>query len=224
VIRIGFITGIQKEAAILRENSNLLKSDITCAGANTERAYQLAGTLVENGCDVLVSFGIAGALGPTLNPGDLVFPNSVLDADGNTYKIDTTWRETVISHLKAIKINSNGPLFGSEKIISTAREKQDFNQTLGAVAVDMESLGVAKAADENTIPFIVIRAISDAAGQNLPTATFNAIDEKGNIQTAKILGKLAKNPRDIANLIKLASNSRRAFASLRRVAALGFDF
>ncbi|MBT3989066.1 MAG: phosphorylase [Rhodospirillaceae bacterium] len=220
--RIGFITGIEKEAAILRGKTEIPEIDICCAGASTDDACRLASKLVQNGCELLISFGVAGALSPKLKAGDLVLPRSVVDGRGEILATDLLYHKKLTSHLSQRMALSDGNLYGSTALISDAIEKRRLHQTLGSVAVDIESLGIAKAAREQGCPFLIVRAISDTAEQNLPAACLNAIDGGGEIQISKVLLDLAKNPTDLPDLIRLGNNSRKAFATLGRVAALGF--
>ena len=219
--RIGFITGIKKEAEILLGYPN---AKIVCAGAKTDNAYAQANSLIKNGCEILISFGVAGALDPSLNAGDIVLPRSVIHKDGTVFKTASDLHQKSSSHMSEKFSPSNGPIFGSTTLISNSAEKQRLFQSHGTIAVDMESLGVAKAAQENDCPFLAIRAISDTAQQNLPAASLQAIDQDGNIKIARVLKELAKKPSDLPALLKLGGNSSKAFASLRRVAALGLGF
>jgi adenosylhomocysteine nucleosidase len=222
VVRIGFITGIEKEAAIIREKTSY--SDILCAGANSDNAYRQANELAKNGCDILVSFGVAGALDPMLTSGDIILPRSVTNETGITFEVDLDLNQIVTSHLSEYFKISSGILYGSNTVISDADEKQKLNHSLGTTAVDMESFGVAKAAQENDCPFLIVRAIADMAQQSLPAASLHAIDQNGNIKIGQVMIDLAKKPSDLWGLIKLGSNSRKAFASLSRVALFGFGF
>ena len=140
-MRIGFITGIEKEAAILREKTSY--SDIACAGANSDNAYHQAIKLVKNNCDILISFGVAGALDPMLTPGDVILPRSVTNESGTIFEVDLDLYQTVTSHLSENFKVSSGTLYGSNTTISDTAEKQRLNQSLGTTAVDMESFGVA---------------------------------------------------------------------------------
>ncbi|MBT7953824.1 MAG: hypothetical protein HN731_01420 [Rhodospirillaceae bacterium] len=221
VTNIGFITGIHKEAAILQKFSGIENSNIKCAGANSDRAYKLASDLAVGGCEVLISFGVAGALDPALNPGDLIVPDQVLETNHTPYETST---DQLKSHLRSRVDIRSGSLLGSNKLIASATEKLSQHQSTGAVAVDMESLAVAKAARDRGLPFLVIRAVSDTADQDLPSAVFHAIDDRGNPRIGAILSALAKKPHELTSLIKLAGNSNKAFETLRRVAAFGFDF
>lgn len=221
VTRIGFITGIQKEAAILKKNSGTQKSDIKCAGANSKRAYNLASNLAQGGSEMLISFGVAGALDPSLNPGDLIIPDQIIGLNNGA---KNTSKDHLIFHLGSCLDYRNGSLLGSEKLVTTAAEKLSLYKTTGAVAVDMESLSVATAACDHGLPFLVIRAISDTADQDLPSVTFKAIDEQGYSQLGAIIFELSKKPNELPGLIRLARNSTKALDTLRSVAALGFHF
>lgn len=220
--RIGFITGLEKEAALLRENPAYAKSDIACAGAKSENAYALASNLAEAGCEVLISFGVAGALDPRLKAGDVILPRSVINEAGRVFETDPDHHQKLMSHLSQRLNVSDGSSYGSDNIISEASEKQRLNRSSGAVAVDIESLGIAKAAQKLDCPFLIVRAILDTADQNLPATSLGAIDDDGNIKISRILNGLARNPAELPGLLRLAGNSHKAFASLSRVAALGF--
>ena len=220
VSRIGFITGVQKEAEILRKISGTQNSEIRCAGANSDRAYKLASDLAEDGCELLISFGVAGALDPSLFPGDLIAPDRVLAADSSLFETSV---DQLKSHFGSRVDFKSGPIFGSKKLIATAAEKQSLHNSTAAIAVDMESLAVATAACDYELPFLVIRAISDLANQDLPTAVLQAIDDQGNTHMGAIILELIKKPQELPDLMKLAGNSSKAFATLRRVAALGFE-
>jgi|TARA_B100000315_G_C14582523_1_gene591263 adenosylhomocysteine nucleosidase len=221
VKRIGFITGIQKEAAILRKNSGIQKSDVKCAGANSDRANELASDLAQDGCDALISFGVAGALDPTLRPGDLIIPDQVISTNGDSFE---TSKDQLISHLGSRFIFKRGSLLGSDNLIASVTEKQALHKSTGSIAVDMESIGVAQAARGHGLPFLVIRAISDAADQDLPAASYQAVDDQGNIRIGSILLELVKNPSGLPDLIKMSGDSGKAFDTLRRVAALVIDY
>jgi len=222
VERIGFITGIEKEAEILRKIARYPNHDIACAGANSTKAYNQANELAKNGCNILISFGIAGALDPRLKSGDLVLANSLVNAEATTFVPDARQGQKLNIHLSTNLNISNSKFFGSTELISNAEKKQRLFKLHSASAVDMESLGVAQAAQENKCPFLIIRAIADTAYQNLPGASFQSIDKNGNIKIRSILWDLAKHPNDLPGLIKLAYSSRKALTSLSRVAMLGF--
>ena len=56
-------------------------------------------------------------------------------------------------------------LISVDRIVQTAAEKKDLART-GALAVEMEAAGVARASEELGIPFYCVRAVSDLADED----------------------------------------------------------
>jgi nucleoside phosphorylase len=220
--QIGFITGIKKEAIILQKMPLYTNSNIIWMENKKENAYTLAKALVKNGCNILISFGYAGALDPQLSAGDLVIPKSVIDAKNNIFRTDRELHEKISGHFSnKIKLSS-GRLFGSETIIWDAEEKKRVLKRYNTETVDMESLGVAQAAIENKCSFLIVRAISDTAKQNLPKHTLKSFNLNNSIKISSILIDLAKNPNEIPSLLELVQNIQKAHKCLQNVAKLGF--
>ena len=220
--KIGFITGLEKEAIILQKIVHYAKSEIIWVGNKQGSAYAQANTLVKNGCEILISFGIAGALDPQLSAGDLVIPKSVTDAKCNTFRTDYNLHQQISHHFSNKFKVSSGTLFGSETIIWDADEKKRLFDEYNTKIVDMESFGVARAANENNCSFLIVRSISDIANQSLPKESLKSIDLNNNIKLGNILIDLAKNPNELPSLLRLAQNSRKAHVCLQKVAKLGF--
>ncbi len=220
--QIGFITGIKKEAEILRNTSHYSQSNIICVDNQKGNAYTEANKLAKNGCSTLISFGLAGALDPKLAVGDIIIPKSVADAEGNIFKPGYDLHQKIAKHLsKTFKV-SDGRLFGSEAIIWNTKEKKRIFQIHKAATVDMESFGVAKAATENNCPFLIVRVISDTANQGLPVKSLASIGQNDNINPGQILKDLTKNLNEFPSFLRLAFNSHKAFLRLTNVAQLGF--
>lgn len=78
----------------------------------------------------------------------------------------------------------------------------------------MESAAVASAAAETGIPFAAMRAISDAAEEELGFSLEEFTDSEMNIKMTKILVTVAKKPWIIPQLLRLARNSNAAGKSL----------
>ena len=222
-MKIGFITGIRKEAIILQKIPNYTESKIVWVQNKQGNAYTQANRLVKNGCNILISFGYAGALDPQLSAGDLVLPKSVIDAKDNIFRTDKELHKKISGHFSNEIALSHGRLFGSDTIIWDAEEKKRVLDQYNTQTVDMESLGVAQAASENNCSFLIVRAISDTAKQDLPKNTLKSINLNNNIKIGSILLDLAKNPNELPCLLRLAQNSQKARRCLQHVAKLGFD-
>ena len=102
----------------------------------------------------------------------------------------------------------------SNRILITTGEKQGA-ATLGD-AVDMESrIVVGRGADKAFARrCVAIRAISDAAQEDLPVDFNEAITPRGDISLKKVFRELARHPQVLASLVRFGVRSRRAAESL----------
>jgi hypothetical protein len=89
-------------------------------------------------------------------------------------------------------------------------------QRTGAVAVDLESGAVARAATKAGIPFIVLRAIADSATRDLPPAARIGLDAQGRATLGTVLGSVLSHPGQLPALIRLALDTRVALKALAR--------
>jgi adenosylhomocysteine nucleosidase len=217
VTRTAFVTGLRAEAKILEtaaKRAHRAPPAIACAGAHAGRAHDGAARLIADGAEAVLSFGLCGGLDPALKPGTLILAESVIDQDGRRFDADPVLRSCLLSRLQAI----GGTLLGSDRPISSAAEKTRLHGTLGAVAVDMESHGVARAAKSLGVPFLAVRAVADPAMRDLPQAALAATGPDGGLRHGAIIGALLCRPWEIAAMIRLGAEARRAFAALERAA------
>jgi hypothetical protein len=73
---------------------------------------------------------------------------------------------------------------------------------------------VLAAAGERSVRTVVIRAVSDAAGADLPLEFDRIFDERGSVSLPKVIGQLGRKPHRIAGLLRLANDSKRAARAL----------
>lgn len=220
--RTGFVTGFLAEQrcleAAFKQHTSTASPRYFCAGASLERAYIGALQLLEDGADALVSFGIAGGLDTTLTPGTIVIATTVIDADGSRWETSTSWRTAAAAILPD---TTAGALVSISTAATTHAEKAQLNRDHQAVAVDMESAGVARAAAEAECPFLVVRVIADPADSSLPSAALHGIDAEGRQRPFRVISKLIMRPWELPGLIRLSNDSQTALRQLGRVAALG---
>ena len=107
-----------------------------------------------------------------------------------------------------------GPVLGAQAILATATQKGRAWSETRAVAVDLESDIVARIATSAGIPFVVVRAIGDAADRELPPAALIQLSEDGTPKLARVLASVLRRPRQLANLVGLARETRRALSAL----------
>src|SRR3954465_3520895 len=157
---LGIVTGMVSEARIFG-------ADVLTVSAGGDAAATRDGiaSLIARGADRLVSFGIAGALDPTLKPGDLIIGSAVRTRDGERQPVDQKWLAHLTTHLAAAGI---ADVVGSTTLAGTAEQKTMPRRDTRPTWVDQESPWVGDAAHASHIPFIVLRAIADRAGDDLP--------------------------------------------------------
>lgn len=211
---IGAVTGLHAEAVLARR----LGMRAACCGPTPARAEDLAADLVEDqGVIALVSFGLCGGLAPWLTPGTLVVADTVLTEDEAPYPTDADWRRALLDRLPGAV---TGPVLGLERVVTSVAEKADLFAETGALAVDTESTGVAAAAARAGVPFLVLRAVADTAGEALPRAALVGVKDDGRVAVGAALAATLRHPAEIPLLIRTARASRAAMKALLRGGAL----
>jgi adenosylhomocysteine nucleosidase len=223
VSRLGVVVGYRAEARCL------IGPDlrVSCSGADPQRARMAAGRLCDEGVAGLVSFGLAGGLAADLASGDLLLPQAVILPDGGTIMPEAAWRGRLAATLERAGLRArSAPIVGRERIVATREAKRALLAQTGAVAVDMESHGVAEVAARFGLPFLVVRAVADRSDQVIPRAALGAIDANGDVRYLTLFGRLIRRPRELWPMIDLGRSSSRGLTTLSRVALLapGLDF
>ena len=176
---------------------------------------------VAGGARALISFGIAGALAPSLAPGTLVVAGGVCAADAAPgLATDARWSAAL---LRLIPDAVLGDLYGSDMILADARHKAGLHARSGAVAVDMESHVAARIAAAHGLPFAVLRAVADPSDRNLPPAALVGMRSEGGVDIAAVLLSLASSPGQIGALLRIALDARAALSALARGRRLAGD-
>ncbi len=192
------ICGLKREARLLEKASVHV-----AVGGGFEVAPDIRG---------IISIGIAGALAPEMEVGDVVIAERVVTAC-EAFETDAKWTARLAASFPNATI---GAILGRGTIADTAEVKALLHDATGAVAVDMESHLAADAALTHGLPFAALRVISDRADQSLPPAALVAMNPDGSIALGRVLWSVAKGPGQIGALIRTGRESDRAFAQLLR--------
>lgn len=192
-----------------------------CAGLGPARAYAAARGLIGEGAGAILSVGLAAGLDPGLAGGALVLGNEVVAPDGGRYGCEPRLRAGLLERLHAAGLEvAVGAVAGVDRPLLRPEEKARLFAAAGAKAADMESHGVARAAAEVGVPFLVLRAVADPADLALPRLADEALRPDGSLRPVRALMGLGSRPWELGRLLALACASRRAFAALRGVAPL----
>ncbi len=193
---------------------------VSYSGAGASNAQAAARLLVEQGATRLISWGCAAALSDTLQSGDLVLADSLIDATGYVdanFGVSPEWHSFSKARLSThLKVHT-GSLIESHGIVEAISKKKRIHQQTGAVALDMESVAIAKVAGQNGLPFLAIRAIADPVNMNLPKAISYSLNKDGDIALTRLLLFVALHPNELAGLIKLGLHFNAAKKTLRLV-------
>jgi len=132
--------------------------------------------------DALICTGVAGAVNPRLQTGDVVISEKALEHDFNPgdpkllKKFRKRWLEADSGLVKlaleaakelnlADRCRPGKVLTGDQAIVSQDR-RQWLWKTFAGDCVDMESAAVAQVCQMNGVPWVIVRAISDSAEED----------------------------------------------------------
>jgi hopanoid-associated phosphorylase len=200
------VVGMTREAKILDGGPVLV------GGGDAGALAKKLDAALRRGVAGVVSFGLCGALDPALKVGDLVVGDGVADADV-LYDADPAWAECIAAALPGAIL---GRFARSERPVASVEEKAALRAQTGAVAVDLESFAVAKAARWFGAPFAIIRAVSDAADRALPHAAQVGLGSDGRPAIGPVLASLRSRPWQIGALIRTALEAEDGFHALER--------
>jgi hopanoid-associated phosphorylase len=211
-MRVAAVTGLAAEAEVARRAGIIAQP----SGGIATQTTAIAESLLREGAEALISFGLAGALAPALAPGALLVPRAAIDETGARYAVDSEWRMRMIDALRGAGLwLDERDLLGASGVAASLARKAELHRVTGADAIDLESHLVAQAAARAGRPFLVLRAIADSATQALPDAAVHGLAPNGKPALGRVLRSVARDPRQIPALIKLAGDTRRGLDALR---------
>lgn len=191
---------------------------VTYSGAGPENARAAAELLTSKGTTQLISWGCAAALDETLKPGDLTLADTLIDTNYTRIDISSDWHRYAKDLLSQFLTVHTGRLAESKVIVATSADKKQLQSTTGAIALDMESIAIAKVAKQHALPFLAIRAIVDPLNMDLPRAINHSLDDQGDVVLSKLLLFIALHPAELPGLIKLGLHFNAAKNTLKLVA------
>lgn len=208
---IGIVCGLEREA---RHFGKFGERDelVAFGGIGEAAAARAARALVDAGASALVSWGVAGGLAPVLHAGSICLPQEVIGRDGAMVSTTASWHAAVAEELRTQHAVSYGRLLSSPAILASAGEKARAFRETGAVAVDMESLGVGQVALAFEVPFLVLRVIVDVASDEVPAAAM-----AGARNPLRVAAALIRKPGELVALCRLAVRYRAAHSTLASV-------
>ncbi len=219
------LTGLPQERDCLQHLPDATGLNVVCSAGRPEAGRRQVETLVEAGCEALVSFGICGGLSPHLSGGTIVVADRVVDANGGCWMPCGDWSRRIVQQLDRIGAVDPATVLGSDRMVCEPEDKEALWRRHAVAAVDMESHVIARVGARAGLPIAVVRAVVDTAAMRLPDAARVALDAEGNPRHAAVARALLRRPLQLPDLIRLALAFRTALRRLRACAPLlGPDF
>jgi adenosylhomocysteine nucleosidase len=195
---------------------------VICRGSECEFSGLLQ-RAVREGCRSIISFGVAGGLAPDLRAGDVVVASAIRDSH-TVRATDPIWSRRLLATVPDIR---HGPVVGVNSAVLDPEAKRALYAGTGAVAVDMESHLVARAADAHNLAFAAVRVVVDPAHRAVPEAALMAIHPGGNIEISPVLREIMARPSQLSAFIRIAFEAyvaRSALLRVRRILGPKFGF
>ena len=231
-------TGLLREARIISAPGIVA---IAGGGDGTRLERDLEQAIRAQPVRAILSSGLAGALDPSLQIGDVI-----VGTEGDPRLVATLQRAlptaivgmivgcdepvATIEAKRALRINP--PLQGEGdrqrrwRGITTSGDTPPSalsglppppaGEDLRVSAVDMETHIVARVAERHGLPFATLRVISDTAGETLPPAALCGMRSDGTMAIGPVLASLLRHPAQLPALIRTGWNAERAFRALLR--------
>lgn len=227
-MRIGIIFAMEEELNALKDLINIeneyeifdlkfyeaIVNDIECilveSGVGKVNAARTTQILIDNmNVDYIFNIGVAGGIDTTLNVGDIVIGEKLVqhDFDITAFNHEKGYIPNVGTFIESdeylIKIAetclngakkgviASGDIFCTERWMS-----EKINKKFNALCVEMEGASIAQVCFLSHIPFLIIRSISDIPNNDNVT-TYEEFLEESSIKIAKgminIINKLKKD-------------------------------
>ncbi len=177
----------------------------TLCGVGAERAAGGSGLLLEEGANFIIGAGISGGLCPELKAGDLVLASKVIDENGAEYEAagEAIGLASKILTAKSFSVRQGLVITTKTPLLNSSLKKKCYKKT-GALAVDMESLGMASAASKKGRPFFIMRVVSDDASEAVSAELYACLDENsGAVKPGQLLGSCLKRPSMVKEMMRL---------------------
>lgn len=167
---------------------NLQKHNVMIAqcGISKVNAAALTQVMILEGVTQIIFTGVAGAINPTLNVGDIVISKDCLQHDLDVsalgYQLgvvpgeDLSWQAD--QSLKTLALNAaqrlkgtsiEGRILSGDQFIANVEKVRWLRETFNGDCAEMEGAAVAQICSRWSIPFVIIRSISDTANHDAKT-------------------------------------------------------
>lgn len=158
----------------------------------------------------VLSVGFSGALVESMQIGDIVVANEIVDQHGQSMSVDVAMQDDPDHGLHV------GRIATTDEMLLAIADKQQCATATGAIAVDLESLAVAQVCRETQTRFMAVRAISDDMSEDLPPEILSVFGDTGFLRAGAVAGALWKRLSSAKDLWRLRENAVTASEKLEQ--------
>jgi adenosylhomocysteine nucleosidase len=165
---------------------NEVDTVVAVAGVGKVNAAVCAQTMILTySPDLIINVGVAGGLSDSFKIGDIAVADAVVEHDMDTSPIGdpkglisglnmvempcdakiADMMEKAVSAVGSISAQ-RGVIASGDQFISTNEQRDRIKSEFGAIAAEMEGASIGHVCTMNTVPFGVLRAISDGANDD----------------------------------------------------------
>ncbi len=218
VSRVGLIAALPFEAAALDPIRELPNAIIVSCGPGREAARAAAAWMSHQRVGLLISWGSAAGLVPSLRAGDVLLSSSVFASDGSQIGGSEHRLSALAGRLESAGLNTRiTTLAEADEVLRDAESKRCLAAGGAAEAADMESAAIAEVAFAAGIDWLAVRVVVDDARTRLPAAALRGWAD-GRMAPGRVAAGLLQSPADWPATARLARDWWRCRRSLRRCA------
>lgn len=172
------------------------------AGTGVSRASRATHALIDaHHPDWIISCGFAGGLQTGLKRGQIVVGERLVSGELPEIQIDLKMPADPTRGLHV------GTLVTVDKVVRLASEKQALGQQYQALAVDMETYGVAAVCKQRHQKFLAIRVLTDDAETDLPPEVLSLLGSTGNVRFGAVVASLWKRPGSATDMLQMREDA-----------------
>jgi adenosylhomocysteine nucleosidase len=162
----------------------------------------------------IISAGYAGGLSDRVAQGDLLLADEIVNVQGDSLSIDFKLAPDTLQSMRNVHV---GRLLTVDQVVARAEDKRSLGAQHTALAVDMETMGVAEVCRREKMKFLSVRIISDAVDRTLPSDIDYLVKKKSTAgRLGAAAGAIMRRPSSIKDMWQLKEDALVASERLAR--------
>jgi adenosylhomocysteine nucleosidase len=174
----------------------------------------------------ILAVGFAGGLTAEAAAGDLILASEIYEPPPPEGDGPRQWPADpeLLAAARSLRVEGlnvrEGRIAASRAFLATSGSKREFGLRHRALAVDMESSGIARAANVHDVPVLYLRVVLDEVGYDWPLDFGPLLTPEGTVRPLRLLGALLRRPRALQGLAELRDRTRGGARTLARYVPL----